>query len=149
MLANAVGIVGCMMSIIPEFHTVMAGRFVYGISAGIMFGLVPKMLMEYLSIEEFEKGYGLIPNFAIEFFKLSYIGFNFVYMLIKNDSIDDTKDWYWIFNFALPAPFMFLSLVLFLMCAKKDSFSHIFENEEDDPTLQKMRAIEYLKFMIS
>ena len=73
----------------------MIGRFVYGVSAGIMFGLVPKMLLEYLTVEEFEKGYGLIPNFAIELFKFAYIGFNFVYMLIKNDSDEDSRDWYW------------------------------------------------------
>ena len=106
----------------------MVGRFIYGVSAGIMFGLIPKMLLEYLSVEEFEKGYGLIPNFAIELFKLAYIGFNFVYMLIKNDSEEDTRDWYWQFNFGFPIPFLTLSLVLFMLCSKTDSLSHIFEN---------------------
>ena len=97
-----------------------------------MFGLVPKMLIEYLSIEEFGKGYGLIPNLGIELFKFALLGFNIIYMVIKDDSENDSPDWYWRFNFGFPMVFLGLSFVLFGLCNRRDSFHHILEEKQGE-----------------
>ena len=86
------------------------------------------MIMEYLSVEEYSKGYGLIPNVAIELFKTSFVVFNLIYVAIKKDKEEDaTEDWYWRFNFGFPIVFLAISIVLFGLCSRKDSFSHIME----------------------
>ena len=55
----------------------MGGRFLYGIIAGILFCLVPKMIVETLPHDEYVKGYGAITNLAIEGFKVVFMVFNF------------------------------------------------------------------------
>jgi MFS family permease len=136
---NILGLAGCIISqgsseIFPDknnnYYCVMAGRLIYGGSAGILFGLVPKMIMEYLSVEEFSKGYGLIPNLAIEFFKTGFVVLNLIYMFIKKDD-DNESDWYWKFNFGIPAMFLIFSILLFGLFSRKDSFSHIMEREKN------------------
>ena len=143
MFVNMIGIIGCALSIFPNFYVVMVGRFIYGGVAGIMFGLVPKMIMEYLSIEEFSRGYGLIPNLAIELFKTGFIILNFIYMLIEKDSTEDkTEDWYWMFNFFLPAPFMGFSIIFFGLFSRSDSFHNIMKKKG------RKDAVIYLKSFI-
>ena len=120
------------MSITPVFGVLVCGRFMYGLCAGIMFGLVPKMLIEYLSIEEFGKGYGLIPTLGIELFKFALLGFYMIYMVIKDDSEDDSPDWYWRFNYGFPIIFLSLSTILFGLSSKRDSFHHIMEEKNKE-----------------
>ena len=137
---NLLAIGSCMLSVANKFEVLIAGRFLYGMSAGIHFGLVPKMLTEYLSIEEFSKGYGLIPNLAIEIFKVAFVVFNIIYMFIKeDDSVDKTPDWYWRFNFGLPIIFLMISTVLFGLFSRKDSFYHIMTRKKDCHQIEDAR----------
>ena len=114
------------MSVNTDFYVVMVGRFLYGMVAGLLFGLVPTMFKEYLPYEEYVRGYGGYPNLAIELFKTVFLMFNIAYLSIKTTKEEDsTPDWYWKFNYLLPLPFMFTSLVLFICCSRKNSFHHL------------------------
>ena len=61
----------------------MGGRFLYGIISGVLFCLVPKMIVETLPQDEYVKGYGAITNLAIEAFKVLFMLINFEYEFIK------------------------------------------------------------------
>ena len=76
---NMLGIGSCAMSIVPNIWVILGGRFIYGAVVGVLFGLVPKMLMEYLPFEEFIRGYGALPNMAVEIFKTIFIAWNFIF----------------------------------------------------------------------
>jgi len=41
---NLVGIVGSMMSIFPHYKLIICGRFIYGIAAGGLISIAPRMI---------------------------------------------------------------------------------------------------------
>ena len=61
----------------------MGGRFLYGLAAGVLFCLVPKMIVETLPYDEYRKGYGAVTNIAIETFKIFFMVANFEYEFVK------------------------------------------------------------------
>ena len=84
MLMNTVGIIGISMSGVDEYYMQMAGRILYGMSAGVLFCLVPKMIVEMLPYDEYQKGYGAITNIAIEMFKIFFMVANFEYEFLQS-----------------------------------------------------------------
>ena len=84
MLMNVVGIVGISLSGIDNYYYQMAGRILYGMSAGVLFCLVPKMIVEMLPYDEYQKGYGALTNIAIEFSKIFFMLANFEYEFLQS-----------------------------------------------------------------
>jgi predicted MFS family arabinose efflux permease len=46
MISNVIGIVGSLLSIVPEFGVILLGRFLFGIASGINVVACPKILEE-------------------------------------------------------------------------------------------------------
>ena len=61
----------------------MSGRILYGMAAGVLFCLVPKMIVETIPYDEYKKGYGAVTNIAIETFKILFMLANFEYEFVK------------------------------------------------------------------
>lgn len=80
---NIIGAIACCVSAVNNYWTIMVGRFLFGVIAGILFCLVPKMILETLPTDEYNKGYGAITNIAIETFKVFFMICNFEYEFAK------------------------------------------------------------------
>ena len=126
MIMNIVGIVGISLSGIDNYDYHMAGRILYGMSAGVLFCLVPKMIVEMLPYDEYQKGYGAITNISIESFKIFFMLANFEYEFLQSVSkqlgTTETEDYFWRFFMLAPLPFVVLSLLIFGCCVRKDTF---------------------------
>ena len=121
---NVLGIIACAISLAPNIWVLLIGRFLYGCVVGLLFGLVPKMLMEYLPFEEFIRGYGAIPNLAVEVFKTLFLVLNFVHTATK-DANDTSPGNFWMVNYGFPAPFLIISTILFGIWSRHDSFQNL------------------------
>ena len=67
---NMLGIVGCVISCINTYSTVILGRFVYGCVGGVMISLTPKMLQQTIPMDIYNKGFGASTSFVIEAYRV-------------------------------------------------------------------------------
>ena len=67
---NLLGILGCLISCINTYSTVILGRFLYGCVGGVMISLTPKMLQQTIPMDIYNKGYGASTNFVIEAYRI-------------------------------------------------------------------------------
>ena len=69
MVFSVVGILGCVLSCVPQMVVLCLGRFVYGYSAGVMLIASSKMLSEIIPASVMDNGYGVSTNLSISLFK--------------------------------------------------------------------------------
>lgn len=55
---NIIGIVGCLMSVYPNFYVLVAGRLLYCTSAGVLIAVVPRIMEETIPQDNFDNGWG-------------------------------------------------------------------------------------------
>ena len=75
-LMNILGIIGCFLSIYPNFYVLLAGRACYCIAAGVLIVIVPRILEETIPTKYtpeggvetnyYDKGFGASTNLAID-----------------------------------------------------------------------------------
>ena len=70
---NVAAIAACFISVLENYWCIIVGRFLYGFTAALFFGILPKMLQENLPHDHYERGYGALPNVAVESFKQLYV----------------------------------------------------------------------------
>ena len=66
MVFNIVGIVASILSVISNFYVLCVGRFLYGISSGVLIAVAPRMLEETVPHDIYCTGYGGSINTAID-----------------------------------------------------------------------------------
>ena len=63
---NIVGILGSLMSIYPNYFVLIAGRILYGMSAGVLIAAVPRIIEETIPEDKFDLGFGALTNISID-----------------------------------------------------------------------------------
>lgn len=59
---NIIGIVGSILSLILNFKVMCVGRFLFGVSAGVLLCATPKILDETIPPHLIDKGFGASTN---------------------------------------------------------------------------------------
>lgn len=67
---NAVGIIGCLISLVLNFPIMCIGRLIFGFASGVLVIATPKILDETIPAHLMDNGYGVSTNLAINSFVL-------------------------------------------------------------------------------
>jgi hypothetical protein len=106
------------MSIVAEFYTICAARFILGFACGVILCATPKALDEVLPSELIDKGFGTSTNIVIN---LSFLQV----MIMANYMPDDKKTLvttnYWQVLFTVQVPFQLLALFLHIFVFKEET----------------------------
>jgi predicted MFS family arabinose efflux permease len=63
---NVFGLVASILSVISNFYIICAGRFLFGMSAGVLIAVAPRMLEETVPHDIYDSGFGASINTAID-----------------------------------------------------------------------------------
>ena len=63
---NAVGIVGSILSVYPNYYALIVGRGLYCLSAGVLIAAVPRILEETIPADKYDSGFGASTNLAVD-----------------------------------------------------------------------------------
>jgi len=143
---NMLGIIGCLVSCINTYSTVILGRFVYGCVGGVMISLTPKMLQQTIPMDIYNKGYGASTNFVIEAYRILDLFLSM--QLITETSSGSTvypaapQFWFhWRIMYLLPIPFMLLSMIIFVIYAREETIEFYVRNNEKEKALNLMKQV--------
>ena len=67
LVGNCAAVLGSLMSIYAQFHVICVGRFIVGLSAGILMAASPKVIEETIPSHLMCYGYGISTNIAQNF----------------------------------------------------------------------------------
>ena len=70
-LFNIVGIAGCFLSIIDFYVVMMLGKFLFGMGAGVLIAVAPRMLEETIPHELLDNGFGATTNIGVDSLSLT------------------------------------------------------------------------------
>jgi MFS family permease len=59
LIANSIGIVGSLLSVILNYDIMFVGRLLFGICAGLNMAICPKMIEETIPTRLMDKGFGI------------------------------------------------------------------------------------------
>ena len=127
---NVIGILACLLSCVNTYITVIIGRFIYGITGGIMLSLTPKMLLETIPQDIYNKGYGASTSFVIHAFTMfdMFLGVALFHGFGKNGEPlihGNPTFWYrWRVLYAIPIPFMILAIIIFVTFVNKETIEY-------------------------
>jgi MFS family permease len=124
-LFNIVGIIGCALSMIPNFPIMLIGRAIYGFAAGVHCITGPKMMNETIPAHVLDYGFGCSFNMTIN----SAIAISLLlgFLVPGKDEVEALKTTkIWIFIYAFPILFFFITHFLLTVVHKQDSlYFHI------------------------
>ena len=99
---NIVGLLGSIIAMFLNFWQMCFGRFVLGISAGVILCTTPKMIEETVPPQLIEKGFGTSTSIIIN---AAFLG----YLCLAGGMPDDPKELaeskYWMIIFGIQIPF--------------------------------------------
>jgi MFS family permease len=126
LMFNPLAIVGSLISIVPIFEVICAGRFVHGFAAGVLCCAAPTIIGETVPDHLMDYGFGVSTNLIIMFGVM-------VYMLL-GAGIPDEAEWettqYWMVFYLFPIPLLLIGTVLVVTVFKQESIaSHAQKNE--------------------
>ena len=70
-LFNIVGMGGCVLSIFDNFAIMMIGKFLFGMAAGVLIAVAPRMLEETIPHDILDKGFGATTNIGVDTLSLT------------------------------------------------------------------------------
>jgi MFS family permease len=82
---NIVGIIASVLTVISNFYAICIGRLIFGISAGVLIAVAPRMLEETVPHDIYDTGFGASINTAIDILTLINL------LFLKDMPKDDTK----------------------------------------------------------
>ena len=66
MIFNIVGLIASILSVISNFYVICVGRFIFGMSAGVLIAVAPRMLEETVPHDIYCSGFGASINTATD-----------------------------------------------------------------------------------
>jgi MFS family permease len=134
-LMNIVGIVGSLMSVVPNYYVLVAGRGLYCLSAGVLIAAVPRILEETIPAEKYDLGFGASTNLAID--ALIFINTIIVMFMpkpllmtakpvptpedISNNTTSMNTSHLWKYLFLIPVPLLSISLFISVCCFRNET----------------------------
>jgi MFS family permease len=73
LIANVIGMVGSILSIVLNFEVILLGRFMFGICAGINVVTCPTLIEETIPTRLMDKGFGTSTAIGINFMIMLYL----------------------------------------------------------------------------
>ena len=67
LIFNQVAILGCLVSIVPQFEVICTGRFIHGFAAGVLCCAAPSIIGETVPEHLMDLGFGVSTNLIIMF----------------------------------------------------------------------------------
>ena len=129
---NVVGIISCILCIVPNIYVLCAGRLLYGFVSGVMVVASPMILSETVPGPVMDKGFGIATNLAINFFVM--VSFLLGFLMPEDTDIQGLKDTQiWKFIYMGPSIACILSILLLIFWHTEDSLHfHIMRNDKDN-----------------
>ena len=121
MLGCVIAIVGALMQLIFDFWLILAGKVIYGASAGLMLTAASLFLHETVPEEKMGK-YGFAVNLGIT------MGLSVVLNMGLAVSNDDPDSQSWLLVGLIPVVFAALNLLLWLTCFRAEPINFCIEN---------------------
>ena len=99
---NCVGLLGSILCMFLNFWQMCFGRFVLGISAGVILSTTPKMLEESIPAHLMDKGFGMTTSL---FINAAFMGCLLLNGAAPTDPLDLKTSKYWMVMFGIQIPF--------------------------------------------
>ena len=139
---NLIGIVGSIMSIFPHYKLIILGRFIYGIGAGGLISIAPRMIQETIPNELFDRGFSATTNTAIDIFiLLNTLMLNNLpqYPMETEDELKHSHLWRVIYF--IPIPLMLFALILTLCIMKTDTIGYWVQKKNKAKAMEALRQV--------
>ena len=68
---NVVGMVGCYLSTIDNYFVMCLGKLFFGMGAGVLIAVAPRILEETIPHEYFDNGFGATTNIGVDMMSLT------------------------------------------------------------------------------
>ena len=135
---NLIAILGSGMSIVTNFWVLMAGRFIFGFSSGVLLCATPKVIEETIPAHLQDYGFSTSTNMIINIF----VAASMMMGIGMPDAEADlrTTD-YWKIMYLVPIPFAVLTLILALFVYKQDSVNFHVERGQRGPAMLMLQRL--------
>lgn len=60
------GLIASVLSVISNFYVICVGRFIFGMSAGVLIAVAPRMLEETVPHDIYDSGFGASINTSLD-----------------------------------------------------------------------------------
>ena len=138
MIFNIVAILGSAMSTISNFWVLLAGRFIFGFSSGVLLCATPKMIEETIPAHLQDYGFAtstnMIINCSIAVSMIMGIG-----MPSDEDDLKTTN--YWKIMYLFPVPFCLITLFLSAFIFRHDSVNFHVERGQKPQAMAMLRKL--------
>lgn len=141
---NLIGIIGCVLSVYPNYFVMIAGRALYCLAAGVLITVVPRIIEETIPSENFDHGFGQSTNLGIDF--VVFVNSALVIFMPKlnkaQDNQADLKDsMLWKYLYFFPAPFMCISLFISVCCFRNETVGFLVDNAKEEEAKKALKQI--------
>ena len=140
-LFNIVGMVGCVLSIIDNYAIMILGKFLFGMGAGVLIAVAPRMLEETIPHEIFDKGFGAMTNIGVD--TLSLTCTIFMIFLPKKESPKLQKEAIYLYKilYLIPFPMFALSFILNILCFRRETLGFYIHHKDKENSIRCIRQI--------
>ena len=123
MFANFLGILASFLSIVDNLYVITAGRFLFGITAGINVVACPKILEETIPSHYMDYGFGISTALGINFMTMvTLVSGLFTPKLTDPGALATSESWRVLF--LIPVGCMSIAIILNLLIFRFDSVEY-------------------------
>ena len=141
-LFNIIGIGACICSVFENYYIMLGGKIVFGVAAGVLVTIGPRVIQETVPAQHFDKGFGAMTNVGIDILVLA----NTVLIMTmpkldkkKNNKEELEKNQTWKIVYLIPIPLFAMSLLLMLMCVRHESVGHLISKGKKEAAIKALR----------
>jgi MFS family permease len=95
---NAVGLIGTLISFLPNFIVMCIGRTIVGFSSGVLICATPKAIDETIPSKLIDKGFGTSTNIVIN---LAFLAAMLLALGMPDDAVSLMNSNYWMVLFGI------------------------------------------------
>lgn len=137
-----IGIAGETLAVLPHYQLIVLGRAIYGIGAGGMIAVAPRMIQETIPNDMFDKGFSAATNTSIDIFVL----FNTLMMTYMPQYPIETKEelkhsHLWRISYFIPLPLMVAALLIALFTMRTDTIGYWVQKKNKEKTIEALKQV--------
>lgn len=140
---NIVGILGCFLSVQDEYFVMMLGKLFFGMGAGVLIAVAPRILEETVPSTLIDSGFGAMTNVGVDAVSLtSTIFIMFMPRAGGKDSAKEMKDSkLYKLLYLLPVPMFATSFLLNIMCFRRETMGYYIHKKDKENSIRAIRQI--------
>lgn len=140
---NLVGIVGCILSVQNHYLIMMLGKVFFGMGAGVLIAVAPRILEETIPADLIDRGFGAMTNVGVD--AMSLTSTIFIIFMPKKGGKNSEKEMkeskLWKILYLLPIPMFATSFLLNIMCFRRETMGFYIHRKDKENSIRAIRQI--------